>query len=106
MKATDRYNLYLEEYLKSDLPLRLFEGGTITGKVDKVINFDRNESWNEAFIIRRENERVYISVYQLHKEHLEEKTVNIEHAAGGTNRNISNKNIKIIDNNKSISIER
>ena len=72
-----------------------------------MINFDRNESWNEAFIIRRENERIYISVYQLHKEHLEEKTVNIEHTAGGTNRNISNKDIKIIDNNsKSISIER
>lgn len=43
----------------------------------------------------------------LHKEGLEGKTVHIEHAAGGTNRNISNKDIKIIDNiSKSISIER
>ena len=107
LKATGRYNLYLEEYLKSDLPLRLFEGGTITGKVDKVINFDRDESWNDAIIIRKDNERIYIPVYQLHKEHLEGKTVRIEHAAGGTNRNISNKDIKIIDNrSKSISIER
>jgi len=107
LKATGRYNLYLEEYLKSDLPLRLFEGGTMTGKVDKVISFDKDESWNDAIIIRKENERIYIPVFQLHKEGLVGKTVHIENAAGGTNRNISNKDIKIIDNkSKSISIER
>ena len=107
LKATGRYNLYLEEYLKSDLPLRLFEGGTITGKVDKVINFDRDESWNDAIIIRKENERIYIPVYQLHKQHLEGRTVRIEHAAGGTNRNISNKDIRIVDNkNRDYSLTR
>lgn len=107
LRATGRYNLYLEEYLKSDLPLRLFEGGNITGKVDKVINFDRDESWNDAIIIRRENERIYIPVYQLHREHLEGKTVRIEHAAGGTNRNITNKDIRIVDNkNRDISVSR
>ena len=107
LKATGRYNLYLEEYLKSDLPLKLFEGGSITGLVDKVVSFDKDESWNDAIIIRKENERIYIPVFQLHKEGLEGKTVHIEHAAGGTNRNISNKDIKIIDNrSKSISIER
>ena len=107
LKATGRYNLYLEEYLKSDLPLRLFEGGSITGVVDKVVSFDKDESWNDAIIIRKDNERIYIPVFQLHKEHLEGKTVRIEHAAGGTNRNISNKDIKIIDNkSKDISFER
>ena len=107
LKATGRYNLYLEEYLKSDLSLRLFEGGSITGLVDKVVSFDKDESWNDAIIIRKENERIYIPVFQLHKEGLEGKIVHIEHAAGGTNRNISNKDIKIIDNkSKSISIER
>ena len=107
LKATGRYNLYLEEYLKSDLPLRLFEGGSITGLVDKVVSFDKDESWYDAIIIRKENERIYIPVFQLHKEGLEGKTVHIENAAGGTNRNISNKDIKIIDNrSKSISIER
>lgn len=105
LKATGRYNLYLEEYLKSDL--KLFEGGSITGLVDKVVSFDKDESWNDAIIIRKENERIYIPVFQLHKEGLEGKTIRIEHAAGGTNRNISNKDIKIIDNkSKSISIER
>lgn len=107
LKATGRYNLYLEEYLKSDLPLRLFEGGNITGVVDKVVSFDKDESWNDAIIIRKENERIYIPVFQLHKEHLEGKTVRIEHAAGGTNRNISNKDIKIVDTrNRDISISR
>ena len=107
LKATGRYNLYLEEYLKSDLPLRLFEGGSITGVVDKVISFDKDESWNDAIIIRKENERIYIPVFQLHKEHLEGKTVRIEHAAGGTNRNISNKDIQIVDTrNRDISISR
>ena len=107
LKATGRYNLYLEEYLKSDLPLRLFEGGSITGVVDKVVSFDKDESWNDAIIIRKDNERIYIPVFQLHKEHLEGKTVRIEHAAGGTNRNISNKDIKIIDNrSKDITFER
>ena len=107
LKATGRYNLYLEEYLKSDLPLRLFEGGSITGVVDKVVSFDKDESWNDAIIIRKDNERIYIPVFQLHKEHLEGKTVRIDHAAGGTNRNISNKDIKIIDNKgKEITFER
>ncbi len=107
LKATGRYNLYLEEYLKSELPLRLFEGGSITGVVDKVVSFDKDESWNDAIIIRKDNERIYIPVFQLHKEHLEGKTVRIEHAAGGTNRNISNKDIKIIDNKgKEITFER
>lgn len=107
LRATGRYNLYLEEYLKSDLPLRLFEGGNITGKVDKVINFDRDESWNDAIIIRKENERIYIPVYQLHKDHLEGKTIRIEHVAGGTNRNITNKDIRIVDNkNRDIFMSR
>lgn len=107
LKATGRYNLYLEEYLKSDLPLRLFEGGSITGVVDKVVSFDKDESWNDAIIIRKDNERIYIPIFQLHKEHLEGKTVRIEHVAGGTNRNISNKDIRIIDNrSKDITFER
>ena len=72
-----------------------------------MINFDRDESWNDAIIIRKENERIYIPVYQLHKQHLEGKIVRIEHAAGGTNRNISNKDIRIVDNiNRDYSLTR
>lgn len=105
LKATGRYNTYLEEYLKpNELPLHLFKGGTITGVVDRVISFDRDESWNDALIIRTKNERVYVPVYQLHKEHLEGKTVCIEDAKGGLNRNVTDKAIKIV--NQSRSMER
>ncbi|MCQ2574381.1 MAG: relaxase/mobilization nuclease domain-containing protein [Treponema sp.] len=97
MKATGRYNLYLEEYLKSDLPLKLFEGGNITGKVDKVISFDKDESWNDAIIIRTNSERIYIPIFQLHLDNLEGKTIHIDNVAGGTNRNITTKDIKIVN---------
>lgn len=96
LKATGRYNLYLEEYLKSELPLKLFEGGNITGVVDKVISFDKDESWNDAIIIKTDKERVYIPIFQLHKDNLEGKTIKIENAAGGTNRNISDKDVKVL----------
>lgn len=40
LKASARYNSYLDEYLRQDnLPLKMYEGGFIQGKVDKVISF-------------------------------------------------------------------
>lgn len=103
LKATGRYNLYLEEYLKPNtLPLQLFSGGSITGIVDRVISFDKDESWNDALIIRTNDKRVYIPVYQLHKENLEGKTVRIDDAKGGLNRNVTDKDIKIISQSRSL----
>ena len=103
LKTTGRYNTYLEEYLKPDaLPLHLFNGGSISGTVDKVISFDRDESWNDAIIIRKPNERIYVPVYQLKKLGLEGKTVRIDDAKGGLNRNVTDKDIKIISQFKSL----
>ncbi len=103
LKTTGRYNTYLEEYLKPDLlPLHLFNGGSVSGTVDKVISFDKNESWNDALIIRTNNKRVYIPVYQLHKENLEGKTIRIDDAKGGLNRNVTDKDIKVISQNRSL----
>lgn len=103
LKTTGRYNTYLEEYLKPDAhPLHLFKGGSITGTVDKVISFDRDESWNDAIILRMQNERVYIPVYQLKKLGLEGKTVRIEDAKGGLNRNVTDKDIKIVSQSRSL----
>jgi len=103
LKATGRYNLYLEEYLKPNtLPLQLFSGGSITGIVDRVISFDKDESWNDALIIRTNDKRVYIPVYQLHKENLEGKSVRIDNAKGGLNRNVTDKDIKIISQSRSL----
>lgn len=97
LKATGRYNTYLEEYLKPDpMPLHIFEGGSITGKIERVISFDKNESWNDAIIVRTKDKRVYIPVYQLHKDNLEGKTIRIEDAKGGLNRNVTDRAIRIL----------
>ena len=69
LQASGRYNSFLDEYLKpSPLPLRLFEGGSVYGVVENTINFDKDESWNDAVIIRTDKERIYVPVYQPHKE--------------------------------------
>ena len=103
LKTTGRYNTFLEEYLKPDsMPLHIFNGGTITGKVERVISFDKDESWNDAIIIRNSEGRFYIPIYQLHKDNLEGKTIRIENANGGLNRNVTDKAIKILNKNREI----
>lgn len=106
LQASGRYNLFLDEFLKSStLPLRLFEGGSVYGVVEKTINFDKDESWNDAVIIRTGKERIYVPVYQLHKENLEGKTVSISAPAGGLKKQISERNIRVV-NDKSYGFER
>lgn len=106
LQASGRYNLFLDEFLKSStLPLRLFEGGSVYGVVEKTINFDKDESWNDAIIIRTDKERIYVPVYQLHKENLEGKTVSISAPAGDLKKQISERNIHVV-NDKSYGFER
>ena len=98
--------MFLDEFLKSStLPLRLFEGGSVYGVVEKTINFDKDESWNDAVIIRTGKEKIYVPVYQLHKENLEGKTVSISAPAGGLKKQISERNIRVV-NDKSYGFER
>ena len=98
LMATARYNTYLKEYLKQDnLPLKMYEGGFIQGKVDKVISFDKDESWNDAIIIRTKENRVYVPIYQLHKMNLEGKTVSISGGNGGITRQITDKDVRVVD---------
>ena len=52
----------------------MYEGGLLQGKVDRVISFDKDESWNDAIIVRTQTHRIYVPVYQLHKQNLEGKT--------------------------------
>ena len=98
LQASGRYTSFLAEYLKpSSMPLRLFEGGSVYGVVEKTINFDKDESWNDAVIIRTDKERIYVPVYQLHKENLEGKTVSISASAGGLKKQISERNIRVVN---------
>lgn len=106
LQASGRYNSFLDEYLKqSSLPLRLFDGGSVYGVVEKTINFDKDESWNDAVIIRTDKERIYVPIYQLHKENLEGKTVSISAPAGGLRKQVSERNIRVV-NDKSYGFER
>ena len=96
LMATARYNTYLEEYLKQDnLPLKMYEGGLLQGKVDRVISFDKDESWNDAIIVRTQTHRIYVPVYQLHKQNLEGKTVFVSGGDGGITRQITDRDIKV-----------
>ena len=87
LMATARYNTYLEEYLKQDnLPLKMYEGCLSQGKVNRIISFDKDENWNDAIIVRTQTQRIYVPVYQLHKQNLEGKTVYISGGDGGITR--------------------
>ena len=97
LMATARYNTYLEEYLKQDnLPLKMYEGGLLQGKVDRVISFDKDESWNDAIIVRTQTHRIYVPVYQLHKQNLEGKTISVSGGDGGITRQITDRDIKVV----------
>ena len=103
LMATARYNTYLEEYLKQDnLPLKMYEGGLLQGKVDRVISFDKDESWNDAIIVRTQTHRIYVPIYQLHKQNLEGKTVSVSGGDGGITRQITDRDIKVVNDKRSI----
>lgn len=98
--ASGRYNTYLEEYANStDKPLELYTGGGVKGKVEKVITFDKDEAWNDAIIIDAGDKRVYVPVWQLHKDDLVGKNVTIKKSGDETKiaRQVSDKNIIVRD---------
>lgn len=82
LKASGRYNTFLTEYIQ-DNGLKLYDGNAIVGIVDKVITFDKDESWKDAVIVKKEDgSRVYIPVANLFKEELLGKNISI---SGGKN---------------------
>ena len=104
LKINSRYNSYLVEYLNStDKPLHFFSGGSIAGRVDKVFQFGEADSWNDALVIDTGNERVYVPVYQLNRLSLQGKYVQINGGDGGLGRQISDRNIHVLKENRDIS---
>ena len=99
LRASGRYNTYLEEYLKDGEPLELYAGGALKGKVEKVITFDKDEAWNDALVISTGGKRVYVPVWQLHKENLKGKRISIrdthKNGVGRIARQVSDKDIFI-----------
>jgi len=97
LRTAGRYNTYLEEYAKNpEEPLELYTGGGVKGKVEKIITFDKDEAWNDALIVRQaDGKRVYVPVWQLHKENLQGKNITIRKSCNETKiaRQVSDKNI-------------
>ena len=98
--SAGRYNTYLEEYVNNpEDNLELYTGGKIQGKVEKVITFDKDEAWNDAIIVRTNQSKVYVPVWQLHKEDLQGKNISISKKGDETKiaRQISDKDIFVWD---------
>ena len=96
--SAGRYNTFLEEYANNpEDNLELYTGGKIQGKVEKVITFDKDEAWNDAIIVRTNQTKVYVPVWQLHKEDLQGKTISISKIGDETKiaRQISDRDIYV-----------
>ena len=102
-----RYNTFMSEYLSLGGNITLYQGGQLNGIVEKTITFDKDESWNDAIIVKTSNGRVYVPVYNLQKENIEGKTVNIDMPYFDSMKKISDKEIRIQKtNSKNTSFER
>lgn len=93
--ATGRYNTFLDEYQKSGGRLSLYAGGGISGTVEKVISFDKDESWNDALVIRSGESLVYVPVWQLKKDDLAGKFVEIKDGNRSLSRQITDASIRV-----------
>ena len=93
--ATGRYNTFLDEYQKSGGKLELYAGGGISGTVEKVISFDKDESWNDALVIRNGESLVYVPVWQLKKDDLAGKSVEIKDGNRSLSRQVTDSSIRV-----------
>lgn len=102
-----RYNTFMSEYLSLGGNITLYQGGQLNGIVEKTITFDKDESWNDAVIVKTSNGRVYVPVYNLQKENIEGKNVNIDMPYFDSMKKISDKEIRIQKTkSKNTSFER
>ena len=93
--ATGRYNTFFDEFQKSGGRLSLYAGGGISGTVENVISFDKDESWNDALVIRSGESLVYVPVWQLKKDDLLGKSVEIKDGIRSLSRQITDSSIRV-----------
>lgn len=98
--STGRYNTFLEEWQSSNGNIELYTGGKIKGVCEKVITFDKDEAWNDAVIINCNNKRIYVPVWQLQKENLVGKLIEISGGTRALSRQIKDESITIIEERK------
>ena len=94
--ATGRYNTFFDEFQKSGGKLSLYAGGGISGTVENVISFDKDESWNDALVIRSGESLVYVPVWQLKKDDLLGKSVEIKDGTRSLSRQITDSSIRVV----------
>ena len=100
--ATGRYNTFFDEYQKSGGKLELYSGGGISGTVENVISFDKDESWNDALVIRSGESIVYVPVWQLKKDDLLGKSVEIKDGTRNLSRQVTDSSICVVGTPRNI----
>lgn len=98
--ATGRYNTFFDEWQKSGGELELYSGGEVSGICERVITFDKDEAWNDAVIVRDGERLVYVPVWQLSKENLVGKKIEISGGTRALSRQIKDRDIRVIDGGK------
>jgi hypothetical protein len=93
--ATGRYNTFFDEYQRVNGNLTLYAGGGIKGTVEKVITFDKDESWNDALIIKQNDKHIYVPIYQLKKEDIQGKEVEITEGNRKLSRQLTDRDIHV-----------
>lgn len=104
--STGRYNTFLEEWQKSNGNLKLYSGGNVRGICEGVVTFDKDEAWNDAVIINDGTKRIYVPVWQLQKENLVGKEIEISGGTRALSRQIKDRDIKVVLKEKLIDNER
>lgn len=95
--STGRYNTFFDEWQKSGGNLELYAGGTVSGRCERVITFDKDEAWNDAVIVNDGEKMVYVPVWQLSKENLVGKKIEISGGSRALSRQIKSENIHVIE---------
>ncbi len=98
--STGRYNTFFAEWQKSDSKLELYSGGAVSGVVEGVITFDKDEAWNDALIVKDGERLVYVPIWQLKKQNIVGKKVKISGGDRALSRQLKDKDIHVVDDTK------
>lgn len=98
--STGRYNTFFAEWQKSDGKLELYSGGAVSGVVESVVTFDKDEAWNDALIVKDGERLVYVPIWQLQKQNIVGKKVKISGGDRALSRQLRDKDIHVVDEAK------
>lgn len=98
--STGRYNTFFAEWQKSEGKLELYSGGAVSGVVESVVTFDKDEAWNDALIVKDGERLVYVPIWQLQKQNIVGKKVKISGGDRALSRQLKDKDIHVVDDTK------